>query len=523
MKRLNIIWTLLAAIAVLSSCESYLDELPDDRATLDTEEKITRFLVSCYATRNNAFVQEYSSDNMVYNGDTYTTQVNQEQLWKFEDVTTQGNDDPRSLWNDYYFAVASANEALAAIDRIGNPASMKGQRAEALLCRAWAMFRLGTLFCMAYNPDIEYMGLPYPKVMGQEIVERGTLNELYDNINADIEEALPNISDNHLDIPKYHFNRKAAYAFAARFNLYYLKFEKAIRYATEAIGEDPSSLLRNWAEMESMGNAEIGVAYVNAGNPANLMLHSAFSLIGRAPYSSNYRRYGYGQVARNFELFYPEAPWGYGSKDYTSLIMASKQYGSTPNYRVPKMVEFFEYTDKAGNSGKAHVIDAAFTADETLLVRAEAYALTKNYDMALRDMNYWIDSHCRKNAYFVVLTKEIVENFMSALEVAPRKPETDNDRSIRKALHPQGFTVESGTQEYFIQLILHMRRLETVQQGLRFNDIKRYGIEYSHEIPNGEPLEFYTADPRGAIQIPTDVIEAGMTPNPRDIPKPSAE
>ena len=108
MKRLNIIWALLAAMLLFTACDDYLDKLPDDRATLDSESKITQFITSAYGTRNNAMVHEYSSDNMVYNGDTYNTAVNQEEVWKCEDVTTQGNDDPRSLWNNYYAAVAAA-------------------------------------------------------------------------------------------------------------------------------------------------------------------------------------------------------------------------------------------------------------------------------------------------------------------------------------------------------------------------------------------------------------------------------
>ena len=191
MKRLNIIWALLAAMLLFTACDDYLDKLPDDRATLDSESKITQFITSAYGTRNNAMVHEYSSDNMVYNGDTYNTAVNQEEVWKFEDVTTQGNDDPRSLWNNYYAAVAAANAALDAIDEMGNPASLYAQRAEALLCRAWGMFRLATLFCMAYDPTKDYMGLPYPKASGLEIVERGTLTELYDNINC--QEKIKNI------------------------------------------------------------------------------------------------------------------------------------------------------------------------------------------------------------------------------------------------------------------------------------------------------------------------------------------
>ena len=46
------------------------------------------------------------------------------------------------------------------------------------------------------------------------------------NINIDIEEGLPLINNDIYDVPSYHFNQRASYAFAARFNLFYEKWEK---------------------------------------------------------------------------------------------------------------------------------------------------------------------------------------------------------------------------------------------------------------------------------------------------------
>ena len=48
--------------------------------------------------------------------------------------------------------------------------------------------------------------------------QRGTVAEVYQNIAADLEEGLPLIDDNIYSRVKYHFNKKAAYAFAARFS-----------------------------------------------------------------------------------------------------------------------------------------------------------------------------------------------------------------------------------------------------------------------------------------------------------------
>lgn len=60
----------LAALS-LASCDDYLDKLPDDRATLDTKEKITQLLTSAYPATHIAVMAEISSDNVGNNGNSY--------------------------------------------------------------------------------------------------------------------------------------------------------------------------------------------------------------------------------------------------------------------------------------------------------------------------------------------------------------------------------------------------------------------------------------------------------------------
>ena len=84
----------------------------------------------------------------------------------------------------------------------------------------------------------------------------------------------------------------------------------------------------------------------------------------------------------------------------------------------------------------------------------------------------------------------------------------------KKELHPK-FTIENGEQLNFVNCILHLRRIETIHEGLRWFDIKRYGIEVTHNISGSSDDILTVDDPRRAIQIPTDVIGAGLTPNPR--------
>src|SRR3712207_5807678 len=146
---------------------------------------------------------ELSSDNVTDNGRGYSAEQNQDMAYRWKDVTTLESDDPRDIWNDTYAAIGVANQVLTDLPKVTDK-DTKDLEAEALLCRAFSMFRLSNAFCMAYDSTKAktYLGLPYPKVSGVSVNERGTLSELYANINADIEAALPNVSDSHLKTPK---------------------------------------------------------------------------------------------------------------------------------------------------------------------------------------------------------------------------------------------------------------------------------------------------------------------------------
>lgn len=516
MKRHNYIALIALGFAALTACDKFLDELPDDRASLTDLGKIKSFLVSSYPQHSPNMMLEYSSDNVMHNGDNYGSRPEQDLLYRWEDNNEDGNDSPRSVWNAHYTAAATANQALEALSEMGHGTEVDALRAEALLCRAYAMFQLANTYCMAWNPEKanEYLGLPYPKRAGESVDERGTLAELYANINADIEEALPMMNDSHLDTPKWHFNTKAGYAFAARFNLYYLNDEKAIEYASKVLGAAP--ILRNVASYGSLaGSSDIHNAYLK--DDTNLMFVASYSLFGRSS-SGSYTRYAHNRVMITNETFWARMPWGSGSGN-NALHESRLQYGNDYIVLYPKMLEMFEITDKVAQTGYPHIVDPVFTMDETLLVRAEAYVRTKQYDLALKDMNTWITYHCAAQAGTAtrpVLTEASVNSFMNSLPEVPAVVERDTQRGVKKPLHPQGFTVEEGTMTNMLYTVLQMRRLETWWQGLRFLDIKRYGIEFSHNLVDMDPLAFTAGDLRGALQLPADAIVAGLEANPRN-------
>jgi len=546
MKKLNLIYIFATSLLALTSCDDYLDKVPDDRAEVNTVDKVAKLLVSAYAGNNSNLILEMSSDNARDNGSTYDfDQLEQEEAYLWKDQTSTDNDAVSDVWDACYMAAAHANQALAAIEEMGNPAEMSAYRGEALLARAWAHFQLANVFCLGYNPataDTD-MGLPYslaPETTVKPDYQRGTMAELYKHISDDIDEGLPLINDNIYTVPKYHFNQKAAYAFAARFNLFYQKWDKCIEYANAALGSNPSNYLRNWTHLvkELASDYETRCnAFVSASENCNFLLQTAASSSGYILGAWNLgNRYGHDQpsIARQ-ETYRAAGIWGaWDSPVNAGLLMSHSCWGPVQTLNISKYYGYFEYTDKVNRIGYRRNVYVQLCGDETLLCRAEAYAVKGDLANALKDMNLWLSTNTGSG---LQATQELVNlrygtfdpetgTGMMYMEDAEGKPlpataydvKLEHYGTPKKHLHPLGFTIgeEGSDQENMIQFILHMRRCQMMQEGGRWCDIKRWGIEIAHNR-EGQPDDLLLLnDPRRALQLPADVISAGLTPNPRN-------
>ena len=144
--------------------------------------------------------------------------------------------------------------------------------------------------------------------------------------------------------------------------------------------------------------------------------------------------------------------------------------------------------------------------------------MKEQYDLALADMNLWTvntlnPSYCTN----VTLTEDVIQAWVDSMEYY-----SDDKPTPKKALNPVLFTLpEDGKMETYIHALLYIRRVEFYMMGMRWLDVKRYGIEITRRRLGTtlEVLETYDRltkdDPRRALQLPKDVITAGLTPNPR--------
>lgn len=505
---------------VLTSCNSFLDKIPDNRMEPNSPADIKDLLVSAYSTSNPAYLLEMYSDNTdEYNVTGWTAyDLFQTQAYKWADITdVSNNESPQEVWNHYYSAISSANLALQYINSTpADSVELKASKGEALLCRAYAEFMLGNVFCQAYdaNTAASFLGIPYPTEpetkVGQKY-SRGTLKDLYDKINADIEIGLPLVTDDY-NTPKYHFNRNAAYAFAAQFNLYYGNYDKAIAYANHVLGTNAASNLRDWKTWYALSvNGQVAPnAYISSTNKANLLLQTVYSTWGAisGPYSIG-NKYAHGSLIAGTEDIQARGPWG-SSSDFGYTVWHNT---SLSKYFVNKIPYSFEFTDPTAQIGNPHSQFAVFTTDNTLMVRAEAETLKGDYSSALTDINTEL-SALSGGKFSVTLSG--INNFYHNINYY-----TPTDPTPKKKLNPTFITLDSINQEPMIQTILQLRRIITLGEGQRLQDVKRYGILiYRRTLDRSGNVELVTdsltaKDPRRAIQLPQDVISAGLEGNPR--------
>ena len=534
MKIKNIIYKgslMLASVAILASCSDQLDTLPDNRTTLDTPKKIAGLLVTAYPDRTPTLFNEWMSDNTDYMG-AQNSQGNRggDQYFFWQEQTEGGNDSPEQVWMLYYEGVYKANEALAAIEEQGGPKNdiLRNSKGEALLIRAYDHFILANEFCRPYNgkTSTKDAGLYYATGIADfsaaaEQSNRGTVADVYAKIAADIEAGIPLLNDTY-EVPKYHFNKQAAYAFATRFYLYYEKWEKAKEYADKLLGSNPAASLRDYRALQAMplSKSDQAVksaeAYCSASADCNLLVQTSVSNAGMAlgPWLIS-KRYTLTNYLSETELFNSNNIWGTSS----NLIWKPFTVNSGENNfaLLMKLPREFEIRNTTTGSGYLRTLNVDFTMDEALLNRAEAEIMLGQNDAACADMTIWMKNFFNTN---VTLTPTSVQTYFKTVpyayaDAAKMVP------SFKKHISPR-FTIdaEGSVQESLLQCLLNFRRIETVHQGMRWMDIRRYNIEIPRRLigANGRPSKnldwLEKDDPRQVVQIPQSIREAGVAGNP---------
>ncbi|MGO4822635.1 MULTISPECIES: RagB/SusD family nutrient uptake outer membrane protein [unclassified Flavobacterium] len=493
MRKIKITLSLLVILGLSSSCDDFLSEIPDNRTQLDTPDKISEILVNAYPQANYMEFAETMTDNVFDSGDLTLTTTKNSQNYNWEMQEDINQDTPSDYWDACYSAIAHANQALDAIDKLGNPTNLNPQKGEALLARAYSHFMLVNLFSQRYNPSTAKtdLGIPYVLKPEQELIKKYTRNsveEVYSYLKADIEKGLTLVTSDYQQ-PKYHFNKAAANAFASRFYAIIGEWDKVIAVSND-LGNKPIGQLRNYQSYLDVDFNTGMRKYSQESENTNLLIVSASSIYSRSFYSNRFQLTG----ADRDVLF--GASTNLANKGY---LYRPLSYNGQITIFVPKFVEYFKYTNANAGIGQPYDALVLLSNDELFLNRIEAHIMTNQFALAIEEMDYFLS--IRISGYNAA-TDKVTES-----KIVAKYPVIDNEYTPFYSLTP--------IQKSYIKAVAEMRRREFIHEGLRWLDIKRFALQVTHKVYNQPDKILAKDDLRKAIQLPLHVTNTGVEKNPR--------
>ena len=147
-----------------------------------------------------------------------------------------------------------------------------------------------------------------------------------------------------------------------------------------------------------------------------------------------------------------------------------------------------------------YVTNVLFTVDEVLLNRMEAYAMLRNYQHAIDDFLQYTQGKF---------------GFMPSVDRAVYTSTNSDNYNVYTPFY--GLTLK---QLAMVKLFLDFRQKEFYQEGLRWFDIRRFHLAVKRTSKSSYYVPLEKEDPRKVLQIPTEAIQRGLTPNPRERQEP---
>lgn len=90
------------------------------------------------------------------------------------------------------------------------------------------------------------------------------LADTYRKIERDLRLGLAWVRDDYYAQPKFHFNKKAAYAFAVRFFSYTGQWQEVVDYSAYVLGTQPAKAITSFLDVSEQ-RAEERMAYYASG------------------------------------------------------------------------------------------------------------------------------------------------------------------------------------------------------------------------------------------------------------------
>ncbi|TDH24081.1 RagB/SusD family nutrient uptake outer membrane protein [Segetibacter sp. 3557_3] len=174
-------------------------------------------------------------EDMVNNGGTATSFTNS--IYRWDAHRNVNSSQTLYAYRFYYKIIANADMIINNIDKAtGTDAERKAIKGQALTYRAWAHFVLVQLYGKRYDASAKPNNQPGVPIMLTNTTEgqpRATVEEVYTQINKDLDEAIVNLTG-YTRPAKSHININVAKGVKARVALTMQDWANAAKFAVEA-------------------------------------------------------------------------------------------------------------------------------------------------------------------------------------------------------------------------------------------------------------------------------------------------
>lgn len=359
-----------------------------------------------------------------------------------------------NLYENCYTYILRSNIVISLVDAsLGDKDVKELAKAEAKIMRAWDHFILINTFAKAYNPETAATdgGVAIIDKYDLEATPtKSTVAQVYDFIIKDIEEALPYLQEEPVNV--YHPSKAFGYALAARVYLFHRDWKKAKEAAEESL--KLNNTLIDYIDLGAKGGPTKVTTYAKGGNPEVL----------------NYAYMG-------------------GPTEVLAFC-----YGMLS----PEMVQLFGQNDERLNQFFKTSDNSIYYFDEgsgaALWNTSITYSKFQPMSVGMRTAEVYL----------------ILAEAKARLKDIPGAVQTLNQLREKRIKRAEAVLPEPATERAMVQAVIDERRKELISGFSRFWDLKRYNTEadYAKTITRTFPLvstdvekKTYTLKPDSRLYI----------------------
>ncbi|MCK9627612.1 MAG: RagB/SusD family nutrient uptake outer membrane protein [Bacteroidales bacterium] len=235
-------------ILVLCSCDQYLDVAPKGKRLLETVKDYDSWLNNGDVETSTPMQLNYLSDFTDKPTIPTTLTSSNDMIYTWQSQFSETVPGSAILWSNYYSSIYLFNAVIANVlsAKDGTDQEKLSLRAEGLLGRAYEYLGLVNLYGKQYDSETASTDLAVPFVTSIDVTDpvpgRSTVQEIYDHIIADINEAIPDLPEDNSQ-NRFRGSLAAGYAVLARTYLYMGNFSKAAENAQLALNNGPDKIL----------------------------------------------------------------------------------------------------------------------------------------------------------------------------------------------------------------------------------------------------------------------------------------